>query len=164
MLVEDLALRLDSTAPRWQQVNEMAELQVGQRVWILIRLRGVVLDYDTEEANDPYSGNRIGLDTSLNQLHLALSRGTARRSEIMANPPTGEDWKSRVDLSIGQKVVADFTFTGIIIWTPESGFPNDPETQYGIKLDDPDALKMKRLYSVGELMPGPRIHKLPPAV
>ncbi|MBU2595280.1 hypothetical protein KJ713_00380 [Patescibacteria group bacterium] len=137
------------------------ELRVDQRVWIQVRLPGVVLGHQECEEDEPYSGTRVVLNASFNQLQLALSRGTVRRSEIMTSPPKKEVWNPRTDLAIDQKVEADFTFAGTIIWTPEVEFPNDPETSYGIKLVQLDAWGMRHLYVIGELMPGQRIHKLP---
>ncbi|TSC92092.1 MAG: hypothetical protein CEN92_135 [Candidatus Berkelbacteria bacterium Licking1014_96] len=137
----------------------MAELQVGQTVWILVRLPGVVLDHETEKAPDPYSGTRIVLAASREEVITALRRGVVKRSRIITDEPKGTQWQSRPDLSISQKVLADFTFQFEIIGLPTN--PSDPEALIAIAATDFNLQRMLTLRRAGESMPGQRVHRPP---
>ena len=140
----------------------MAELQVGQLVWVLmVRLPGVVLDHDTEEANDPYSGTRIGLTATHQEVITSLRRGVVKRAQIVTDEPRGKQWQPRPDLSIGDKVLADFTFQFEVVSLPEN--PSNPEAKICVLATDFNNQRMVTLHRVGESMPGQRVHKPPQA-
>lgn len=136
----------------------MAELEVGQTVWVLTRLSGVVSDHETEKASDPYSGTRIRLTASREEVITALRRGVVKRSRIITDEPKGTQWQPRPDLSIGRKVLADFTFQFEVIGLPTN--PSDPEALIAIAATEFNVQRIATLRGVGESMPGQRVHRL----
>jgi hypothetical protein len=141
------------------------KLQFGDRVFVLVRLPGIVVgEDDPDMAPDPdvhqdaKGGHRIALNASLQELTKLAEGLMVERNRILAEPHREDQWVKGKDLPLGTKVEADFLLAGQLGCLPDSAQRAD----YELVLFDLDGPTLHSLYAAGELMPRPRIHKLGP--